>query len=322
MRLTRPEVVLTWLPAYVDGESHGDHQAAAVIATEAFDSAGDPTAFPEQVSAPRDRLSISNYGEGLHCWQAKKLYFFSDTSHPEFLAHKGPGYLATEISRNKGVPFSELNKIAWGFYATQAEASEKALHLRIYKPDYLVLGKSLVTAPLEGDVFAGIDKQAIAHVPPSVLREAPMPPLSLRFGGPWAFYRDFYPVHGLDFLATLIKPQSGFVAGRPLWIPLLLCNHSHTQADLVLHGDLPDGWELIAKDISYRVEPIASILSRFSQGACDRDGQDTEDTALDAEGGRNSSGRSRTGSFSRRRWPASVLRGRLLTRVFEKHSAI
>src|SRR5262249_23613751 len=39
VRLTRPEVILTWLPAFVIGENHGDHQAAGVIATEAFDLA-------------------------------------------------------------------------------------------------------------------------------------------------------------------------------------------------------------------------------------------------------------------------------------------
>ena len=153
IRLTRPEVILTWLPAYVDGENHGDHQAAAVIATEAFDLAGSPAAFPEQIAAPRDRLSISNYGEGLHAWQAKKLYFFSDASQPEFLAHHGPSYLATDICRSKGVPFSQLNRLAWNFYRTQIDFNEQGMLDRIDKPVYLVQGKLLVTAPLEGDVL-------------------------------------------------------------------------------------------------------------------------------------------------------------------------
>ena len=56
IRLTRPEVILTWMPAYVAGENHGDHQASSIVATEAFDMAGDPTAFAEQVSAPRPLL--------------------------------------------------------------------------------------------------------------------------------------------------------------------------------------------------------------------------------------------------------------------------
>jgi len=50
VRLTQPEVIITWLPGVFIGENHGDHQAAGVLATEAFDLAGDPTAFPAQVA--------------------------------------------------------------------------------------------------------------------------------------------------------------------------------------------------------------------------------------------------------------------------------
>ena len=50
MRLTRPEVVLTFLPGTFIGEDHGDHQAAGVLATEAFDLAGDPTVVSEPSS--------------------------------------------------------------------------------------------------------------------------------------------------------------------------------------------------------------------------------------------------------------------------------
>src|SRR5579863_4684758 len=98
VRLTRPEVILTWLPVYVAGENHGDHQASAVIATEAFDMAGNATVFPEQLAPPRDRQNISNLTEGLHVWQPKKLYYFSDASHTEFLEGKGPRYATTETS--------------------------------------------------------------------------------------------------------------------------------------------------------------------------------------------------------------------------------
>jgi LmbE family N-acetylglucosaminyl deacetylase len=108
VRLTRPEYVITWMPAYVAGENQGDHQAFSMVATEAVDMAGDPTAFPEQVAAPRQYQDISNYGEGLHPWQAKKLYYFSDASHQDFLAHHGPTYLASDVSRSKGVPYATL----------------------------------------------------------------------------------------------------------------------------------------------------------------------------------------------------------------------
>src|SRR3954451_13301324 len=139
VRLTRPEVIMTWMPAYVAGENHGDHQASGVVATEAFDMAGDPTVFPEQVNAPRQYSGINNYGEGLHPWQAKKLYYFSDASHQDFLAHHGPTYLASDVSRSKGVPFASLNRQAWELYATQIDPQ---LDYFVNMPDYLVLAKS------------------------------------------------------------------------------------------------------------------------------------------------------------------------------------
>jgi LmbE family N-acetylglucosaminyl deacetylase len=88
IRLTRPEVILTWLPHYVAGENHGDHQAAGVMATEAFDFAGNPVVFPAQVVVPRERTDINNFTEGLQPWQPKKIYYFSDASHP--IAAQGP----------------------------------------------------------------------------------------------------------------------------------------------------------------------------------------------------------------------------------------
>src|ERR1700737_4418658 len=51
VRLTRPEVILTFLPGTFIGEDHGDHQAAGVLATEAFDLAGKAVGFPEPLAA-------------------------------------------------------------------------------------------------------------------------------------------------------------------------------------------------------------------------------------------------------------------------------
>lgn len=62
VRLTRPEVMVTMNPTPNPGQ-HGHHQAAGILAIEAFRLAADPTAFPVQI---RD--------EGLDVWQAKKLY--------------------------------------------------------------------------------------------------------------------------------------------------------------------------------------------------------------------------------------------------------
>ena len=41
VRITQPDVILTWLPDAVVGENHGDHQASSVLAVEAFEGTDD-----------------------------------------------------------------------------------------------------------------------------------------------------------------------------------------------------------------------------------------------------------------------------------------
>ena len=266
IRLTRPEVIITWMPAYVAGENHGDHQASSVLAVEGFDSAGDPTVFPAQVSAPRAHWGIANYGEGLHPWQAKKLYFFSDASHPEFLKGHGPAYLASDVSRTRHVPFSEINRLAWEQYATQVDFGAEEMEHYTTMPEYLILGKSLVPSAPEADVWSGIDNTVAAFHPATPYREQPMTGVSLQLGGPWAFYRQFYRVHGLGFLETLVPQQSALSDARRLWIPLLLQNGTRAATDVMVHPELPSGWTGDTKDRTYHLDPgstypISSFLT-------------------------------------------------------------
>ncbi len=260
VRLTRPEVILTWMPAYVAGENHGDHQASSVVATEAFDLAGDPTVFAEQINAPRRYYDINNYGEGLHPWQPKKLYFVSDASHQEFLAHHGPTYLASDLSKSKGVSYASLNKKAWALYATQIDP---LLDYYSNMPDYLILGKSLVkiTSP-EADVWDGIDATPIAYVAPPGYHAEARPETSLELGGPWAFYRQFQKTHGVASALSFVKPQTAFSSNSSLWVPLLIQNDTDQPRDLTLQSSLPDGWTPI-KDTVYHVAAHSSYPAQL-----------------------------------------------------------
>lgn len=255
IRLTRPDVIVTWLPAYVAGENHGDHQASGVVATEAFDLAGDPTAFPEQVSPPRYNRGIANYGEGLHPWQPKKLYYFSDASHPEFLKDHGPTYLASEISRTRHVSYAELNRLAWKDYATQIDFGDDTLRYFTDMPEYLVLGKSLVPASTDADVFAGIDDKAIPFAPEPPYHAPARSGFSIELGGPWAFYRAFYPVHGLTSIEHLVPPQTALGEDHQLWVPLLLHNDTPEAMDVTLRANLPAGWSGFTRDGIYHLSP-------------------------------------------------------------------
>ena len=279
MRLTRPEVVLTWLPVYVAGENHGDHQAAGVIATEAFDLAGDATAFPEQISPPRDRENISNLTEGLRPWQPKKLYYFSDASHTDFLKGKGPEYSTTGVSPSRGLPYYRLAADEMSFHLTQGDTGQLAKQA-IAKGDFkyfeqpvlLVLGKSLVTSSVTGDIFEGIAGGRAAFTPVRGYREALRDGLSLELGGPWGFYREFWQAHGLDHLAELLPNFEVAIApGERLHLPLVIHNGTGEARQVSLSAALPQGWSVAAGEAIFPIDahdsyPVETILASPSKG--------------------------------------------------------
>jgi hypothetical protein len=61
IRQRRPDVLITRFPPDARA-GHGHHQASAILAAEAFDAAGDPKRFPEQLKY-------------VQAWQPKRLYW-------------------------------------------------------------------------------------------------------------------------------------------------------------------------------------------------------------------------------------------------------
>ena len=66
IRMFRPDIIITRF-SHVPGGTHGHHTASAILAHEAFDLAGDPKAFPEQLK------------EGLEVWQPRRLFHNGST---------------------------------------------------------------------------------------------------------------------------------------------------------------------------------------------------------------------------------------------------
>jgi LmbE family N-acetylglucosaminyl deacetylase len=263
IRLTRPEVILTWLPEYVAGENHGDHQAAGVIATEAFDMAGDPTAFAEQIAPPRDHYNIGNLTEGLQAWQSKKLYYFSDASHTEFLEKKGPQYSTEAESAARHQPYYRLAAEEMSYHLTQGDTGQMA-KAAIEKGDYkyfrepvrLVLGKSLVAGDVTGDVMQGIQPGAIAFVPAHPYEPQRRTGVWMELGGPWSFYRDFWKVHGLGQLAGLLPGLEVLIGpGEKLHAPILIHNDTDHAETVALTASLPTGWTVLGGSARYEVGP-------------------------------------------------------------------
>ncbi len=254
VRLTRPSVIATWLPVWVAGENHGDHQAASVIATEAFDMAGDPTVFPEQIAAPDNRHDIGNLTEGLRPWQPEKLYFFSDTAHPETIKGKGPAYPSTDVSPSHHVSYARLAAEECAFHLTQGDSGQVAkaalekndLHF-FETPVLFVFGKSYVPSSATDDLFAGTTATSILyHAAPGYIAPKLTAP-TLELGGPWRFYIAFWQAHGLDTLPGLIAPEIMAKPSARFVIPVIVENPTNAPLPVNLSVELPEGWTLVRR---------------------------------------------------------------------------
>lgn len=271
VRLTRPAVIATWLPDYVAGENHGDHQAAGVLATEAFDIAGDPAAYAEQITPPRDRFDINNFTEGLHPWQPEKIYYFSDASNTDFMKGQGPSYSATDVSPSRHVPYARLAAEECAFHLTQDDTGQMAtkalakneLHY-FEQPVRLIFGKSHVSSGVTADLFEGVILQGIGYQPgPRYVPHEPAAP-TLELGESWSFYRNFWPAHGLEHLAKLVGPEVAVNFASFLWVPVLIENPTESSLAVSLAVDLPQGWIYVRKPPQeFRVAPHQSYTLHF-----------------------------------------------------------
>jgi len=251
-------VILTWLPMQVAGENHGDHQAASVIATEAFDFAGDPTVFPEQVAAPT--LTFEPLLEGLRPWQPKKIYFMSDAIDTDFMEGHGPSYSVRAKSKADGRAYwetaynqlrahvtqyrTELERLA----ATDDAGREQMLTNAppgdaLIDPLRFIRGKSHVGGTPTGDVFESIAPVDVAFTPPPGYRPTTPSGITIALGGPWSFYRRFWQAHGLDMLTSIDLHDVGPVSAcSEVRIPIVITNPTEGDQRVSVKATLPPGW--------------------------------------------------------------------------------
>jgi LmbE family N-acetylglucosaminyl deacetylase len=256
IRLTRPEVILTFLPGTFIGEDHGDHQASGVLATEAFDLAGDPAAFPEQVAGPARRLEP--FLENLRPWQAKKIYYFPDADREDIFRGKGPVYSVKEISKSSKQAYWRMALDSFRAHQTQAKSyldriaqmDEAQIEKLATSEDgwgedqHYVLGKSLVGGTTTGDIFEGVTPGAIPFARPEITPEPARPELSMELGGPWSFYAEFRRAHGVNQLPHPEPPEIALQGSGTLVIPLWIRNRTAKTQEIALSAALPPGWSV------------------------------------------------------------------------------
>ena len=268
VRLTRPSVILSWMPGFFIGENHGDHQASGVLAVEAFETAGDPSAFPAQLAQPRK--VNETLLEGLRPWQPQKLYFFADTSDDNLIKGKGPQYTTTAISPSHHLPYWRVSMDVFRFHLTQYRSYIERLQSmndeQLEKiagadqdgwstPVELVFGKSLVQGSPTGDVFEGVQSQPLVFDRLPSASPKTRKGLTIEMGGPWNFYDDFFAAHDLTELPKAPSPEISVAAGTILQLPVIVRDDTTDPAEITFSMTLPDGYALKNPLPHYKLAP-------------------------------------------------------------------
>jgi hypothetical protein len=183
----------------------------------------------------------------LQPWQPKKIYYFSDASHHEFLKGQGPEYSTTAISPARQLPYYRIAAEEMAFHLTQGDTGQEAKKAldtgqfqAFQEPVRLIFGKSLVGGTTTGDIFDGVRAAPIRFASVRGYQPEVHKGLSLELGGPWQFYCTFWKAHNIEHLAQLLPtPEVSIQAGATLNIPLLIRNDSSDSAQVTLIAELP-----------------------------------------------------------------------------------
>ncbi len=145
IRTFRPDVIITRFPTD-GGGGHGHHTASAILAAEAFDLAGDPKAFPEQLQ------------QGLEVWQPRRLFFNGSSwwrKDVAELAKTDPDWFSVDVGGYDpllGLSYTELAGRSRSMHKSQGFG---AAETRGEMLEYLHLEKG--DKPKTKDIFEGID---------------------------------------------------------------------------------------------------------------------------------------------------------------------
>ncbi|HST52824.1 MAG TPA: PIG-L family deacetylase [Pyrinomonadaceae bacterium] len=140
IRRFRPDVIITRFPTTGEG-GHGHHTASAILAGEAFDAAGDPTRFPEQLKY-------------VEVWKPKRLLWNSFTFRP--------GERPKDADKLVSVDVGDYNALLGKSY-TEIAAESRTMHKsqgqgtpsrRGTSLNYFALIKG---EPATKDIFDGVD---------------------------------------------------------------------------------------------------------------------------------------------------------------------
>lgn len=140
VRIFRPDVIIARFPTTGEG-GHGQHTASAILAGEAFDAAGDPTRFPEQLK----------YVEP---WKPKRLLWNSFNFNPGQRPANADKLVSVDVGAFDpllGESYTEVAAASRTMHKSQGQGTPER---RGPAPNYFALIKG---EPATKDIFDGVD---------------------------------------------------------------------------------------------------------------------------------------------------------------------
>jgi LmbE family N-acetylglucosaminyl deacetylase len=262
VRILRPEVIAT-MDAAPSGGQHGHHQAAGRLATEAFEAAADPKAFPELMRE-----------EGLAPWRARKLYWAGSgaNSHTQIatsgvahgmLAAASPGKRYADIAR-----LAESSHRSQGFDKFFGSVSSPDTPARL---DSFILVKSRVAYDPHGetDLFANTqgavlssDKDILVDVLPPDKAVQPIE-AHLQPGAAVRNYRAWLQANGIARLMTRLPAHVPVTISDLSPVPVEVTNSARISQSGRVALQLPPGWKADADSKPFVVASGSSVTIVF-----------------------------------------------------------
>ncbi len=270
VRILRPEVIATMDPAPVGGQ-HGHHQAAGRLATEAFEVAANPRAFPEL-----------QHDEGLAPWRVRKLYWVAfggrgtvslatDTAATGGLAATSPGKTYAEIAMD-----AERNHRSQGFDRFMEMAARSGQRPPARPEGFLLVKSRVATNPTtEKDLFDGITGANGTSAASDVRVEmAPSPPtasleVALQPEQPVRNYRAWLEANGISRLMTRLPAHIPVTIGAASPVVVEVRNRGVATRRGVVRLELPAGWKVDTAQKSAAAAPgkITTVTFRVTPPA-------------------------------------------------------
>ena len=238
IRLTRPQTIVTWVPAITAGENHGDHQAIGVIAVEASRCAAQTTCFPEQLALPRPSDSLV---DGIQVWNVPESMFFSNGEQQ----WQGTVIPNRVVSPSQGVPYRELIVKAQQAHRTQAQSF--ATPGAGKRPDRTLFPLKRRAAAADGDCSG----------------------TTLRLGGAWSFYKELWRTLESPALTASGEADLHVRPGTRMRVPLRLENCTEKATSVLVActaGDSPASETTIHADGQSAREETVQITVPEQEG--------------------------------------------------------